>query len=274
MSVRNAPIGMFDSGLGGLSVMHAVRDALPGEDILYYGDCLYAPYGDRNAEYIKERCLAIGLFLISKGAKAIVVSCNTATAEGVNTMRETLDIPIIGIEPAIKPAAAATQTGVVGVIATTRTITSERYLRLVREFAGTKIKVVSVPCPGLMECVESGEWDSFRTQKLIEKYLHPIKRAGADKLVLGCTHYPFLSSALKRELGGGTELIDPSAAVARELKHQLLKRDLLSDCAKGREVFYISGDAEKHRAVIERLWSSEEALDLRSDPPAADPTLS
>ena len=164
--------------------------------------------------------------------------------------------------------------GVVGVIATTRTITSERYLRLVREFAGTKVKVVSVPCPGLMECVESGEWDSFRTQKLIEKYLHPIKRAGADKLVLGCTHYPFLSSALKRELGGGTELIDPSAAVARELKHQLLKRDLLSDCAKGREVFYISGDAEKHRAVIERLWSSEEALDLRSDPPAADPTLS
>ena len=130
------------------------------------------------------------------------------------------------------------------------------YLRLVREFAGTKVKVVSVPCPGLMECVESGEWDSFRTQKLIEKYLHPIKRAGADKLVLGCTHYPFLSSALKRELGGGTELIDPSAAVARELKHQLLKRDLLSDCAKGREVFYISGDAEKHRAVIERLWSS------------------
>ena len=112
--MRNAPIGMFDSGLGGLSVMHAVRDALPGEDILYYGDCLYAPYGDRNAEYIKERCLAIGRFLISKGAKAIVVSCNTATAEGVNTMRETLDIPIIGIEPAIKPAAAATQTGVVG----------------------------------------------------------------------------------------------------------------------------------------------------------------
>ena len=120
--MRNAPIGMFDSGLGGLSVMHAVRDALPGEDILYYGDCLYAPYGDRNAEYIKERCLAIGRFLISKGAKAIVVSCNTATAEGVNTMRETLDIPIIGIEPAIKPAAAATQPGVVGVIATTRTV--------------------------------------------------------------------------------------------------------------------------------------------------------
>ncbi len=220
--MRNAPIGMFDSGLGGLSVMHAVRDALPGEDILYYGDCLYAPYGDQETPNTRNGVLRSGAFLISKGAKAIVVSCNTATAaEGVNTMRETLDIPIIGIEPAIKPAAAATQTGVVGVIATTRTITSERYLRLVREFAGTKVKVVSVPCPGLMECVESGEWDSFRTQKLIEKYLHPIKRAGADKLVLGCTHYPFLSSALKRELGSGTELIDPSAAVARELKHQL-----------------------------------------------------
>ena len=202
--MSNAPIGMFDSGLGGLSVMHAVRDALPGEDIIYYGDCLYAPYGDRNSEYIKERCLAIGRFLISKGAKAIVVSCNTATAEGVNTMRDTFDIPIIGIEPAIKPAAAATKTGVVGVIATTRTITSERYLRLVREFAGTKVKVVSVPCPGLMDCVESGDWDSFKTQKLIEKYLHPIKRAGADKLVLGCTHYPFLSNVLKRELGSGT----------------------------------------------------------------------
>ena len=146
--MSNAPIGMFDSGLGGLSVMHAVRDALPGEDIIYYGDCLYAPYGDRKSEYIKERCLAIGRFLISKGAKAIVVSCNTATAEGVNTMRETFNIPIIGIEPAIKPAAAATQTGVVGVIATTRTITSERYLRLVREFAGTKVKFVWFPVPG------------------------------------------------------------------------------------------------------------------------------
>lgn len=268
--MNSAPIGMFDSGLGGLSVMHAVRDTLPGENILYYGDCLYAPYGDRKPEYIRKRCREIGRFLISKGAKAIVVSCNTATAEGVNTMREIFDIPIIGIEPAIKPAAASTQSGVVGVIATTRTITSKRYLRLVREFAGSRVKVVSVPCPGLMECVESGEWDSFKTQKLIEKYLHPIKLAGADKLVLGCTHYPFLSSALRRELGSGIDLIDPSAAVAKELKHQLTRRDLLSDQAIGKEVFYISGDANKHRSVIQRLWNGSESLELRSDEPCTD----
>lgn len=119
-----------------------------------------------------------------------------------------------------------------------------------------------------MECVESGEWDSFKTQKLIEKYLHPIKRAGADKLVLGCTHYPFLSNALRRELGSGIDLIDPSAAVAKELKHQLTKRNLLSDQTSGKEVFYISGDAKKHRSVIQRLWNGSASLELRSDEPS------
>ena len=269
------PIAVFDSGVGGLSVLRELVAQMPSEHFFYFGDSANAPYGTRPTAEIRSLTLAHAERLFDRGAKALVVACNTATSAAIGALRARWpDRVIIGIEPAIKPAAAATQTGVVGVIATTRTITSERYLRLVREFAGTKVKVVSVPCPGLMECVESGDWDSFKTQKLIEKYLHPIKRAGADKLVLGCTHYPFLSNVLKRELGSGTELIDPSAAVARELKHQLSKRGLLSDGAKGKEVFYISGDAEKHRAVIERLWNSEEALDLRSDPPATKATLS
>lgn len=264
--MNNAPIGLFDSGLGGLSVMHAVRAELPGEDLLYYGDSLYAPYGDQKPEYIIERSLTISRFLISKGAKAIVVSCNTATATAVNTMRETFDLPIIGIEPAVKPAASSTKTKAIGVLATTRTLTSERYLKLVREYAGQNVRVVSVPCPGLMECVERGEWHSLNTQNLIANYLKPIKAAGADRIVLGCTHYPFLTEAIKEQLSSDVIIIDPSHAVAKELKHRLLEHGLLSAATKGSETFFISGDAEKHREIIQRLWNSEAPLTLVSDP--------
>lgn len=252
--MNNSPIGIFDSGLGGISILQGIREELPQEDILYYGDCLNAPYGDRSPEFIIERSIAITQFLLNKGAKAIVVACNTATAEAVNTLREKFVIPIIGVEPAVKPAAAATKTKTVGVIATTRTLTSQRYLKLVRDYAGENVKVVSVPCPGLMECVERGDWNSFATQSLIEKYLQPIRRAGADQLVLGCTHYPFLMKALRQELGKDFSIIDPSPAVARELHHRLREKALLAEKSSGTETFFISGNIEGPKTVISRLW--------------------
>lgn len=264
--MNTSPIGIFDSGLGGLSIMRGIREELPGEDLLYYGDCLNAPYGDRSPQFIVERSVTISQFLLDKGAKAIVVACNTATAEAVTTLREKFSVPIIGVEPAVKPAVASTKTKTVGVIATTRTLTSARYLKLVREFAGQNVRVVSVPCPGLMECVEKGDWDSFTTRSLVEKYLQPIRRAGADKLVLGCTHYPFLLEAFRQELGQDFSIIDPSPAVARELRHRLSENELLSDREKGSERFYVSGETERPQTVIRRLWPSQSDIQvLRAD---------
>ena len=195
MPAARDPIGVLDSGLGGLSVLKALREELPNEQFLYCADCAHTPWGDKPESFIVERTRAIVHFLLEKRAKAIVLACNTATAAAADILRRELSVPIIGIEPAVKPAAAHTRTGVIGVIATRRTTESARYLSLLKRFAGN-VKVVTVAAPGLMECVERGDFNSETTRELLLKYLTPIKAAGADKLVLGCTHYPFLSEAI------------------------------------------------------------------------------
>ncbi len=248
------PIGIFDSGLGGLSVMKAVRRLLPAEDLFYFGDCHFAPYGDQTVSYITERVFTICDYMLEKGAKAIVVACNTATAAAVNKIRLHYEIPIIGIEPAIKPAVAATEKGAVGVLATTRTITSERYKHLIEKYGKDSVDIISVACPGLMDCVESGDWDSKHTRELISKYCKKLKRDDLHEVVLGCTHYPFLMNQIRQELGKSVHLIDPSDAVARELKHQLSIRSKLKGEGKGSELFMITGDPIPYQPVVNRLW--------------------
>ena len=269
MERTELPVAVFDSGLGGISVLRALVQRMPGEDFLYFGDSANAPYGVRPAAEVRELTQSVIARLYARGIKAAVIACNTATSAAIGTLRAAFsDIPVIGIEPALKPAAA--QHRHVLVLATP--LREEKFAALMQRCAASA-EILPLPCPELVEFVERGELDSPALTAYLARQLGPY--AGhVDAVVLGCTHYPFLSNVLKRELGSGTELIDPSAAVARELKHQLSKRGLLSDGAKGKEVFYISGDAEKHRAVIERLWNSEEALDLRSDPPATKATLS
>lgn len=248
------PIGIFDSGLGGLSVMNAVRKLLPFEDLFYFGDCHFAPYGDQTVDYITERVFTICDYMLERGSKAIVVACNTATAAAVNKIRLHYEIPIIGIEPAIKPAVAATDNGAVGVLATTRTITSERYKHLIDKYGKEGVEVISIACPGLMECVESGDWDTEKTRLLISKYVSPLKRADLHEVVLGCTHYPFLKDQIQRELGDSVHLIDPSAAVARELKHQLQLRNNLKIRGIGTELFVITGDTGPYQPIVSRLF--------------------
>lgn len=254
--MSNQPIGIFDSGLGGISVMRAVRKLLPAEDLLYLGDCLYAPYGDRDEEYITERCFSICDYLLNRSVKAVVVACNTATAAAVNKLRLHYDIPIIGIEPAIKPAIASTYCGKVGVLATTRTINSKRYKSLLDSYGKEDVEVISVACPGLMDCVEKGDWDSAQTTELIKKYTDPLLKAGVDQVVLGCTHYPFLAKQIASHFPTGTHLIDPSLPVARELAHRLSLIQKLRQSGPGSEEFMVTGPTESPEKVISLLWDS------------------
>lgn len=268
------PIGILDSGFGGLSVARAVRARFPDERILFAADCAYAPYGDRDEGYIMERLDRIIGYLTGRGVKAIVFACNTATAVGVKSFRERLSIPIIGIEPAVFPAVRHTRRGVVGVMATTTTIRSRKYAE-VRERAlewaavsrPMKVEVVDMPCPGLMECVERGGFGSETLEALLKKYVDPLACAGADEIVLGCTHYPFLANAISRH-AKDAHLIDPAPAVAEQLGRRLADLDLLAPALPDRQTgmdaamdeFRATGADPLREFVLKRLWGKDARL--------------
>jgi len=248
------PVGVFDSGVGGLSVLRAIRVELPHENLLYVADSAYAPYGDRPAGYIENRAAAVAQFLIAERAKAIVVACNTATGIAVDALRSKFSLPIVAIEPAVKPAASHTRSGVVGVLGTTQTLSSSKFSRLVAAY-GEDVDILVQACPGLVDQVERGELSSPATRLLVEQYVRPLLDKGADTLVLGCTHYPFLSSVIQAVAGPGVAVIDPAEAVARELRRRLQAGDRLSrKTQQGTERFWTSGDPDRVRAVIDQLW--------------------
>ncbi|SIT47150.1 Glutamate racemase [Paraburkholderia ribeironis] len=211
-----APVGIFDSGLGGLSVLRAVRAELPDEAILYVADSLYAPYGERDDDFIADRTLAIGEWLVKEGAKALVVACNTATAQSIALVREKLPIPLVGVEPGVKPAALQSKTRVAGVLATQVTLRSARFQGLLERYAAD-CQFLCQPGHGLVQAVERCDVGSAELRALLRDYLEPMLDAGADTLVLGCTHYPFLDAAIRDIVGDRLALIDTSVAIARQL---------------------------------------------------------
>lgn len=217
---KHHPIGIFDSGVGGLSVYQAIRHALPDEDLIYIADSRHAPYGERSSEFIIARAIALTEFLISHGAKAVVVACNTATVIAVDILRQRFSIPIIALEPAIKPAVAHSQSGTVGVLATRRTVESPSVARLCRDYAADA-KVMLQPCPGFVERVELGDIDSPATLDLVAQHLAPLLQSGADTLVLGCTHYVYLRAAIQQVAGGDVLVLDSSEAVARQVARRI-----------------------------------------------------
>ncbi|WP_087689211.1 glutamate racemase [Pandoraea sp. PE-S2R-1] len=217
----NAPIGVFDSGLGGLSVLQAVRALLPHESLLYVADSAFAPYGERPDAFIAERSLAVGRWLRERGAKAFVVACNTATAHGVTALRADAPWPVVGVEPGIKPAAAVSRTGVIGVLATAATLRSARFADLLARHTAQGQRFLCQPGHGLVECIEAGDVDSPAVMALLERYVAPMVAQGADTLVLGCTHYPFLIPAIRQRFGTALTLIDTGAAIARQLQRRL-----------------------------------------------------
>lgn len=211
-----AKIGIFDSGAGGLSVFREIRKVLPDEDYIYYSDSANCPYGEKPMEFIIDRCRKITDMLISEGAEIIVVACNTATAAAIRTLREEYSIKFIGMEPAIKPAAQFTKTGTVGVLATAGTLKSEKYLKHKEKYA-SDIRIIEHVGDGFVELVEKGIISGPEAESIVRKSLEPLLDAGADTIVLGCTHYPFLSDVIIGLAGPEIRLIDPAPAIAKHL---------------------------------------------------------
>ena len=219
-------VGIFDSGAGGLSVFREIFKLLPGERFIYYSDNANCPYGEKSREYIIDRARAITSFLMNEGADIIVVACNTATAAAINTLREEFPICFIGMEPAIKPAAQLTRTGVVGVLATAGTLKATKYIDT-KEKWSHDIKVVEHIGQGFVELVENGKTTGPEAEEVVQRSVRPLIEAGADTIVLGCTHYPFLSETIIKTAGKPITLIDPAPAVARHLLEVMQEKDLV-----------------------------------------------
>jgi glutamate racemase len=249
------PIGVFDSGVGGISVLKHLQQRLPYEHFVYVADSLNAPYGNKSPDFIRQRSQRITEFLLTLPVKAIVVACNTATAAAVSDLRKAFSpLPIVAMEPAIKPAVAVTKTGVIGVMATSGTLQSAQFAALLEHY-GQGVNVVTQACHGLVECIERGEITQPATQQLLQQYLSPLLQAGADTIVLGCTHYPFVTEQIRHIVGSQIALIDTGEAVARQLQHMLAEYDLLNQTQQPAQcVFYSNSAQDNYAQVIGHLW--------------------
>ena len=253
---NNNPIGIFDSGVGGLSVARSIRDTLAGEDLLYIADSLHAPYGDKSPAFVTERACSLVEFLLARNAKAIVVACNTATVSTIQQLRQHFSVPIIGVEPGVKPAASQTQSGVVGVLATEQTVNSESFKRLVARFNGhAQIEIQA--CPGLAEQVEKMAVDTQETQALLHSYLSPLIAKGADTIVIGCTHYSFLVPLIRRMLGADVRVLDTHMAVAKEVARRLQQENIAtSKELSSSHCFWTSDDVTGASELFSTLWGA------------------
>jgi glutamate racemase len=248
-------VGVFDSGVGGLAVLREIRAALPLSDLLYVADTLHVPYGTKPPDVILARSSAIAGFLARHQCGVVVIACNTATTHALDPLRRNFPaVRIVGIEPAVKPAARATRSGVVGILATAATLAGARVTTLIeRNAAG--VEVLTQPCPGLVEQVEAADLDGPATVDLLRQYTDPLIARGADAIVLGCTHFTFLRSALQRLVGSSVTLYDGAAAVARQTV-RVLPVDLVGreTGPRGTSTFFTTGDPCAARPSMERLW--------------------
>ena len=224
MRTETRPIGFFDSGIGGLSIWREVVHRLPHESTIYVADSAYCPYGSRPLEEIQARAVSITRFLLDYDCKLVVVACNTASAAAVELLRARFDLPLVGIEPAIKPAAQATQTGHIGVLATAGTIQGNLFQNTTRRYANG-VQVHLQVGEGLVEQIEAGQLNSPDTERLLRHYLDPMLAAEADQIVLGCTHYPLLMPLIQRIVAGRAQVIDPAQAVARQVQRVLVEQN-------------------------------------------------
>ena len=224
-------IGIFDSGSGGLSVFREIIKLLPEESYVYYADNASCPYGEKSLPFIQDRSRAITEFLLSRGARIIVVACNTATAAAITTLRNEYPVRFIGMEPAVKPAALSSQTGVIGVLATAGTLKGSKYLTT-KGIYEDDVRIVEHVGQGFVELVEAGILDGPVAEETVRRSLRPLLDAGADRIVLGCTHYPFLRNVIQRVAGSDVRIIDPAPAVARHLVDVMREEGLpLSEAA-------------------------------------------
>jgi glutamate racemase len=249
-----APIGIFDSGVGGLSVLRQIRAQLPHEDLIFFADQGHVPYGPRSLEQVQAFSEAITRFLLDQGSKLIVVACNAASAAALYHLRATFpEVLFVGMEPAVKPAAEQTQSGVVGVLATPATFQGELYASVVERFASGVI-VLQDTCLGLVAQIEKGELDAPMTRTILETALNPMLAQGIDRVVLGCTHYPFVIPLIEQIAGPTVKVIDPAPAVARQVGRVLAARNLQTSGNTPGQVRYLtSGDPDRLASLLPRL---------------------
>ena len=261
VSGNQAAIGIFDSGIGGLSVALAVRQLLPNESLIYVADTGHAPYGEKTDDYIYQRMHSISQHLVNCGVKAIVVACNTATTAAIAKLRAQYALPVIGVEPGVKPAVLASRTGVVGVLATPRTLLTPSFAKLAQRFA-TQATVLLQPCPELVPLIEALDFSGNQMRVLLKSYIQPLLDKGADTLVLGCTHYNFVANTIAEIAGPDVSIIRTEMAVAKELQRRLteaalLNTDLINNGAgKATEIFYTSGNIDIFNTQLQCLWGS------------------
>jgi glutamate racemase len=253
---RDAPIGIFDSGIGGLSVLRHVHTLLPDESLLYFADSGFAPYGEKPEAVIVERAVSIAAFLLTQHIKALVVACNTATAAAIAGLRARYpELAVVGVEPGLKPAASLTRSGTIGVLATANTLASDKFLKLQSQVAqDARVTFLLQACNGLAHQIEKGELSSRETYQLVERYVKPLVEQGADTLVLGCTHYPFVEQLIREAAGPEVSIVDTGEPVARQLQRLLEQRDLLRQAPSAdRLMAYTTGSSSTLSLAFSKL---------------------
>jgi glutamate racemase len=256
---KAAVIGVFDSGVGGLSVVRALRQQLPDQALAYVADQAHVPYGPRSLEEVRAFSEEITRFLLSQGAALVVVACNTASAAALHPLRARFpEIPFVGMEPAVKPAVEQTHSGVVGVLATPATFQGALYASVVERFA-QGVTVLQDICPGLVKEIEAGRVQGTEARRILEKALRPMLAQGLDTVVLGCTHYPFVIPLIQEIIGAGVRVIDPAAAVARQTARLLGERGLAGGERTQPDRFWTTGDAREFAEQIETLIGDSDA---------------
>lgn len=250
----DAPIGIFDSGVGGLSVLRSIRQLLPEELVIYFGDQGHVPYGPRPLEQVRDFSEGITRFLLSRQAKIVVVACNAASAAALTYLRQSYpEVPFVGMEPAIKPAVEHTSSGVVGILATPATFQGALYASVVERFA-TGVELLKSTCPGLVQKIEDGDLSSPKTRSILEEALRPMLKRNIDTVILACTHYPLVIPLIEEIVGPGVRVIDPAPAVARQTQRLLESRGLRRPAGFSGSVEYLtSGEAGSFSRVLKTL---------------------
>ena len=249
--MSSAPIGVFDSGVGGLSILAGIHELMPTESLLYLADSAHTPYGPKGESYIRERCDGIMQFFLQHEVKAVVVACNTATAAAIAWMRDRYTLPIIGVEPAVKPAAELSAKGIVGVLATSGTLASDKYITLHNRFTH-EVEIITRACPGLVELIEDPDPDEIAIRQLLTEFTEPMITKGADTLVLGCTHYSLISEVIQQVVGKEVRIVDSGKAVALQLQRKL--PDALASGDESGIRFYSTGDITMQSRLLQRYW--------------------
>lgn len=256
-SLTAQAIGVFDSGIGGLPIAKQIRELMPHEHLIYVADTAFAPYGEKSDAEILQRSIAVVEFLLSQKVKAIVVACNTATMVSIKTLRERYAIPFIGVEPGVKPAAIHTQTGVIGVLATERTLTSQAFDSLAKRVAGN-VQMEIQPSPKLVHLVENLQLDFTQASETVQEYVQPLIAKGADTIILGCTHFTHLAPVIEQVAGREVTVISTELAVAKEARRRIQAESLASQRSTlGTQRFFSSADLAMVQKQVNRLWGRD-----------------